>query len=367
MPAPETLPAPRTSGSQADGADVTPASVALAEPTEREDTAAVGAGLDALEAQAPQRTPWWIRARRSVLPPLVAVAVLIGIWQLVFLSGVKRPDILPSPAMVWQAFVDLFADGKIFDVVWTSLHRGVIGFALSIVLGTALGLAIARVRWLRAAIGPLLTGLQSLPSIAWVPAAVIWFGLSDAAIYSVVLLGAVPSIANGLVSGVDHVPPQFLRVGRVLGMGAWGQIRHVLLPAALPGYLAGLRQGWAFAWRSSDGRGTDRHLHQTRLRPRPTAQPGPRPVRHAHRARRHHPDLPRRGRHRGIGVPPRRAVPPAFPRARPGERLTRVRPGGGHARSAASVDRFGTRQSPPADGRRHPGIARGGERHCGPD
>ena len=142
------------------------------------------------------------------------------------------------------------ADGRVFDVVWTSLHRGVIGFAMSIVLGTALGLVVARVSWLRAAIGPLLTGLQSLPSVAWVPAAVIWFGLSDAAIYAVVLLGAVPSIANGLVSGVDQVPPLFLRVGRVLGMGSWGQIRHVLLPAALPGYLAGLRQGWAFAWRS---------------------------------------------------------------------------------------------------------------------
>ena len=255
MPTPETLPGPRSGETDLDAAGTHTASpatssVAVVELTEREDTAAVGAGLDALEAQAPQRTPWPIRARRTVLPPLIAIAALIGIWQLVFLAGIKRPDILPSPAMVWQAFVDLLGQGKIFDIVWTSLHRGVIGFALSIVLGTALGLAIARIRWLRAAVGPLLTGLQSLPSIAWVPAAVIWFGLSDAAIYSVVLLGAVPSIANGLVSGVDHVPPQLLRVGQVLGMGPWAQIRHVLLPAALPGYLTGLRQGWAFAWRS---------------------------------------------------------------------------------------------------------------------
>lgn len=223
---------------------------AVAEPVEREDTAAVGAGLDALEAQVAAPIPWWARARRSVLPPVIAIIVLIGIWQAVFAAGIKRPDILPSPAMVWGSFVGLVQDGRVLDVVWTSVHRGVIGFAMSIVLGTVLGLAIARLRWLKAAIGPLLTGLQSLPSVAWVPAAVIWFGLSDAAIYAVVLLGAVPSIANGLVSGIEQVPPLFTRVGRVLGMGPVGQTRHVLLPAALPGYLAGLRQGWAFSWRS---------------------------------------------------------------------------------------------------------------------
>jgi NitT/TauT family transport system permease protein len=247
MPTPDLLP---TRGGPATPTAATIGAATSGEPLEREDTAAVGAGLDALEQQAPGKTPWWIRARRSVLPPLIAIGVLVGIWQLVFNAGIKRPDVLPSPAMVWDAFAGMVADGSVWSVIWTSLHRGVIGFVMAIVLGTALGLAIARIRWLRAAIGPLLTGLQSLPSIAWVPAAVIWFGLSDAAIYSVVLLGAVPSIANGLVAGVDHVPPQFLRVGRVLGLGTIGQIRYVLLPAALPGYLSGLRQGWAFAWRS---------------------------------------------------------------------------------------------------------------------
>lgn len=107
-----------------------------------------------------------------------------------------------------------------------------------------------RSRFVRAAIGPFVSGLQSLPSVAWVPAAIILFSLSDAAIYAVVLLGAVPSIANGLLSGFDQVPPLLDRVGRVLGLGTLGRVRHVLLPAALPGYLAGLKQGWAFAWRS---------------------------------------------------------------------------------------------------------------------
>ncbi len=100
------------------------------------------------------------------------------------------------------------------------------------------------------AIGPIISGLQSLPSVAWVPAAIIFFGIGDAAIYAVILLGAVPSIANGMVSGIDQVPPLYSRVGQVLGARGWQTARYVLLPAALPGYVGGLRQGWAFSWRS---------------------------------------------------------------------------------------------------------------------
>jgi NitT/TauT family transport system permease protein len=92
--------------------------------------------------------------------------------------------------------------------------------------------------------------MQSLPSVAWVPAAVLWFGLTDATIYFVVLLGAIPSIANGLVAGIDQVPPILPRVGQVMGAGPLDSARLILLPAALPGYLAGTKQGWAFSWRS---------------------------------------------------------------------------------------------------------------------
>jgi NitT/TauT family transport system permease protein len=106
------------------------------------------------------------------------------------------------------------------------------------------------VKFVRAAIGPILSGLQALPSVAWVAPAVIWLGLNDSMMYAVILLGAVPSIANGLVSGVDQVPPLFLRAGRTLGATGYRGIWHVVMPAALPGYLAGLKQGWAFSWRS---------------------------------------------------------------------------------------------------------------------
>jgi NitT/TauT family transport system permease protein len=187
---------------------------------------------------------------RSVLPPVVFLALLVGAWQLAYVAHLKPPYALPSPADVAAKFWETVQDGRAGEAIWTSLSRGAIGFGMSLVIGTLLGLAMWWSRWLRAAIGPIVSGLQSLPSVAWVPAAIIWFSLSNAAIYTVVLLGAVPSIANGLLGGMKQVPPLFDRVGRVLGLSALGRTRYVLLPAALPGYLGGLRQGWAFAWRS---------------------------------------------------------------------------------------------------------------------
>jgi NitT/TauT family transport system permease protein len=212
----------------------------------------VVAGLDALDA-APQLPPRPGPGRvfvRSVLPPIVFLSGLVVVWQLAYEAGIKPPYALPSPAKVWETFWTTVESGRAGEAIWTSLSRGAVGFAMSLVIGTMLGLAMWWSRWLRAAIGPIVSGLQSLPSVAWVPAAIIWFGLSNAAIYTVVLLGAVPSIANGLLSGMKQVPPLFDRVGRVLGLSSLARTRYVLLPAALPGYLGGLRQGWAFAWRS---------------------------------------------------------------------------------------------------------------------
>jgi NitT/TauT family transport system permease protein len=213
---------------------------------------AVVAGLDELETGAalPSEPSLGRRFVRTTMPPVLFLAALVGIWQLAYLAKLKPSYALPGPAAVAQTFWETVQDGRAAEAIWTSLSRGAVGFGMSLVIGTLLGLAMWASRWLRAAIGPLVSGLQSLPSVAWVPAAIIWFQLSDAAIYTVVLLGAVPSIANGLLTGMKQVPPLFDRVGRVLGLSAPGRIRHVLLPAALPGYLGGLRQGWAFAWRS---------------------------------------------------------------------------------------------------------------------
>lgn len=215
-----------------------------------DDLATLEAGLDALEDSARPERRGWRRGVSSAWPPLVAVLVLVAVWQLACLARVKPAYVLPSPLDVLSSLRDQVRTGDLQEATWNSLRRGGLGFLASLAIGTPLGLLIGRVRPVRRAVGPILSGLQSLPSVAWVPAAILWFGLSDATIYFVVLMGAVPSIANGMVSGLDQVPPLFLRVGRVLGARGLSSARHVLLPAALPGYVGGLRQGWAFSWRS---------------------------------------------------------------------------------------------------------------------
>ncbi|WP_329144992.1 ABC transporter permease [Streptomyces sp. NBC_01456] len=212
--------------------------------------AGLEAGLDAMEPYAVGR-PLGLRTLLSkALPPAIAILIVLASWQLAFHCEVKPHYQLPSPSDVGRALRQKWLEGTLLSYVWVSVSRGALGFAASLVIGTPLGLLVARFRLLRAAIGPILSSLQSLPSVAWVPAAIIWFGITDTAVYTVVLLGAVPSIANGLASGLSQVPPLFVRVGRTIGANGLRGVRHVLLPAALPGYLAGLKQGWAFSWRS---------------------------------------------------------------------------------------------------------------------
>jgi len=225
-------------------------SVIATDEVEREDTAAVGAGLDVLEEPERVRDPWWRRLGTSIVPPILAMLLVLVVWEIIYLLHLKPEVMLPSPAAVFDELGRLLHTGQAWETIWTSLSRGLFGFAMAIVLAVPIGLAIARFGWLRSSVGPLLSGLQSMPSVAWVPLAILWFQISPAMIYMVVLLGAVPSIANGLIAGIDQVPPLYTRVGKVLGLSWWGQARHVLVPAALPGFLAGLRQGWAFSWRS---------------------------------------------------------------------------------------------------------------------
>ncbi|MFE4668020.1 ABC transporter permease [Streptomyces sp. NPDC056716] len=218
---------------------------------DRHDQAGVEAGLDALDTVQTGRTPWRTTLVQKVLPPVTAIALVVAVWQALISFGVvDDPSKLPSPGDVWSEVESAWLKGDLIGYIWTSVSRGLLGFLLALSIGTPLGLLVARVRFVRAAIGPILSGLQSLPSVAWVPPAVIWLGLNNQMMYAVILLGAVPSIANGLVSGVNQVPPLFLRAGRTMGATGLKGTWHIVMPAALPGYLGGLKQGWAFSWRS---------------------------------------------------------------------------------------------------------------------
>lgn len=183
-------------------------------------------------------------------PGLLATGITLVAWQVLFWSGWKPDYVLPSPAEVGAELVAFCAEAKFWLALGNTLLRAVFGFVLALVIGTVLGIVVSASRVLRAAIGSMLTGLQTMPSIAWFPFAILIFGLSENAITFVVVLGAAPSIANGLISGIDDVPPPLLRTAHVLGARGARLYRHVILPSALPTYVAGLKQGWAFAWRS---------------------------------------------------------------------------------------------------------------------
>lgn len=207
-------------------------------------------GLDVLTAAGPVSRPSVRRVLSRVIPPLLAAGLVVLVWQVLVWTHAKPAYELPSPSDAWAAARDQWHSGALSRAVRLSTSRALLGFAASVLIGTPLGLLVARVLPIRLALRPLLSGLQTLPSVAWVPIAIFWFQLSPATIYFVVLMGAVPSIAIGTMSGVDQVPPIYQRVGTVLGARGLRSAWHILLPAALPGFLGGLKQGWAFAWRS---------------------------------------------------------------------------------------------------------------------
>ena len=207
-------------------------------------------GLDALEAALGKRPSRLHLLWRQVWPKLAAVALALFLWQLVVWSHWRPDYVLPGPRKVLPELWHLVRTQAFWESVGRTLRRGVGGFALATVIGSIVGLAVARIAVLRTAVGSLITGLQTMPSVTWFPLAILLFKLSEGAIMFVVVLGAAPSIANGLISGIDHVPPIYLRAGRVLGAKGLQTYRHIVFPAALPAFVSGLKQGWAFAWRS---------------------------------------------------------------------------------------------------------------------
>ena len=209
------------------------------------------AGLDAISlAQSVPRLRRTRRAWSATWPKLAAIALALGLWQLLVWSGWKPTYVLPPPAEVFQELWQLLLDGSLQSAVSVTLRRAAIGFSIAIAVGVLIGAPVSQIKGLRTAVGSMITGLQTMPSIAWFPLAILLFKISEAAILFVVVLGAAPAIANGLISGADNIPPILRRAAKVLGASGPALYLEVILPSSMPSFVAGLKQGWAFAWRS---------------------------------------------------------------------------------------------------------------------
>jgi sulfonate transport system permease protein len=212
--------------------------------------ASVITALDNLETIQVARRPW--SARRiwaAIWPKLLAIGLVIGVWEIIHLTGWKQ-FVLPGPATVFTNLWHQMQHAQLWQAIDITLRRAVIGFTLSVLIGAVIGALVSRIKPLRAATGSLITALQTMPSIAWFPFAIIFFGATTNAIIFVIVLGSAPSVANALITGVDYIPPLLLRAGKTMGLSRVAMYRHLILPASLPSFVSGLKQAWAFAWRS---------------------------------------------------------------------------------------------------------------------
>src|SRR6516164_9772966 len=208
------------------------------------------AGLDNLETVQVRKHPWSARnIWAATWPKLLAIGLVIGVWEIIHLTGWKQ-YVLPGPGAVFANLWDQMQHAQLWQAIDITMRRAVIGFALSVLIGAVVGALVSRIKPLRAATGSLITAMQTMPSIAWFPFAIILFGVNTSAIIFVIVLGSAPSVANGLITGVDYIPPLMLRAGKTMGLSRVSLYRHLILPASLPSFVAGLKQAWAFAWRS---------------------------------------------------------------------------------------------------------------------
>jgi NitT/TauT family transport system permease protein len=184
---------------------------------------------------------------------LVALAFfvsLVAIWQALVSLGIWSPVLLPPPLDVASYLWGAVADGTLAEGSWITMKRLLIGYLIGCVLGLPLGLATARSKYLSDTLGVLALGLQTLPSVCWVPLALLWFGQSEAAMLFVVVMGTLWSVLIAVDNGARSLPPIYVRAARTMGSSGWHTLVKVILPASLPFIVSGMKQGWAFAWRS---------------------------------------------------------------------------------------------------------------------
>ena len=181
---------------------------------------------------------------------LLFFVALLAVWEALYRLHLWPSYVFPSVSSVGASLVNGFGDGTYPLAIAVSLRRILIGYGLSLTIGIPLGLLLGRVKFVQDTLGSIVLGLQALPSICWLPLALLWFGLSERAILFVVVMGAVLSVTLSTADGVHNTPPLYLRAARTMGAGGLTLYTRVILPAALPAIISGMKLGWSFAWRS---------------------------------------------------------------------------------------------------------------------
>lgn len=186
---------------------------------------------------------------------LLFLILLVAAWQGIYWLGVEilelwKPYAMPSPLGVAESFLDLCQDGRLLEATGNSLLRGIGGYAIALVIGVVLGLLLHQSKYLQKNLKPLVLGIQTLPSVCWVPFSILWFGLTTQAILFVVVMGAAFSVAISVDNAIKNVQPIYTKAALTLGADKKQLYFYVILPACLPELVAGMKQGWSFAWRA---------------------------------------------------------------------------------------------------------------------
>jgi NitT/TauT family transport system permease protein len=181
------------------------------------------------------------------------ITVFIGIWQLIYLIGIWPKISLPSPLMVAESFYELLQNNMLILSIGTTMYRLAIGFIISIVIGMAVGLAMVKFPGFGKTMGSFAIGLQSFPSIAWVPFAILLIGLNDVGILFVVVLSSIFSVMISTYSGIRNIPIIYIRAAKNMGAKGFHLFRYLMIPAATPALIGGIKQAWSFAWHALIG------------------------------------------------------------------------------------------------------------------
>lgn len=185
-----------------------------------------------------------------VLRSLAFFATIVALWEAASRAGWWSPVLVPSPLSIGQYLWNAALDGTLFQAGLVTMTRLGIGYIIGLLLGIPLGLLTARFRFAADTLGVLALGLQTLPSVCWVPLALLWFGQTETAMLFIVVMGTLWAVLLATDHGIRQIPPIYRRAATTMGSSGFHLLWHVLLPASLPHIVSGTKQGWAFAWRS---------------------------------------------------------------------------------------------------------------------